>query len=137
MTALSSTSTGVPDTASVSMLRAPSACAREVASRSTLSAGAEPTTRNASSLRAYRRYFIVEDTGATKYSDAHHIDIYVGGEGTSAAASKKCMDPVTTNDGSPIPATINPPARMPVDLGPITGDQGCNVASGFGDHGNQ
>ena len=75
----------------------------------------------------YQKYFIVEDTGATKYDDAHHIDIYVGGEGGSASASQKCMDPVTTNDGSPVPAIINPPPGRPVRPGAITQGSACNV----------
>ncbi|WP_028937508.1 hypothetical protein [Pseudonocardia spinosispora] len=75
----------------------------------------------------YEKYFLVEDTGATKYSDAHHIDIYVGGEGTSASASKKCMDPVTTEDGSPVAATINPPSGLKVMPGPITHGGKCVV----------
>jgi 3D (Asp-Asp-Asp) domain-containing protein len=81
----------------------------------------------------YQRYFIVEDTGATAYSDAKHIDIYVGGEGTSTGASQKCMDPVTTPDGSPRKAIINPQPGLPVDPGPITGPSGqCNVPSASG-----
>jgi 3D (Asp-Asp-Asp) domain-containing protein len=85
----------------------------------------------------YQRYIIVEDTGATKYTDAEHTDIYVGGEGTSAAASKKCMDPVTTSDGHPIPAIENPPPNEPVDAGPITGPGGqCQVPHGGNSGGN-
>jgi 3D (Asp-Asp-Asp) domain-containing protein len=80
----------------------------------------------------YQKYFIVEDTGATKYSDAHHIDIYVGGEGFSAADSKKCMNPVTTDGGSPVDATINPPPGLSVLPGPITENGGCNVADSGG-----
>jgi len=81
----------------------------------------------------YQRYFIVEDTGATDYTDAKHIDIYVGGEGSSADASQKCMDPVTTSDGSPRKATINPQPGLPVEPGPITGPDGkCEVPSGGG-----
>jgi len=85
----------------------------------------------------YQRYIIVEDTGATKYTDAEHTDIYVGGEGTSAAASKKCMDPVTTADGHPIPAIENPPPNEPVDAGPITEPGGqCQVPHGGNSGGN-
>jgi len=79
----------------------------------------------------YKRYFIVEDTGATNYADAKHIDIYVGGEGVSAAASRRCMDPVTTSDGSPRQAIINPLAGLPTEIGPITGADGrCDVPLG-------
>lgn len=85
----------------------------------------------------YQKYFIVEDTGATKYPDAHHIDIYVDGQGTTASASKKCMDPVTTNDGSPTPAIINPPPGEQVMAGPITEKDGkCNVADAGSSSGN-
>ena len=81
----------------------------------------------------YQKYFIVEDTGATKYTDADHIDIYVDGEGTTAAASQKCMDPVTTDGKPPVPAIINPPPGEHVLPGPITTKDGkCNVADAGG-----
>jgi 3D (Asp-Asp-Asp) domain-containing protein len=78
---------------------------------------------------AYQRYFLVEDTGATKF-DTPHIDIYVGGEATSADASKACMDPVTK---SGVPATLNPPPGLPVLAGPITGPGGkCEIPGSGG-----
>jgi 3D (Asp-Asp-Asp) domain-containing protein len=77
----------------------------------------------------YGKYFLVEDTGATKYADAAHIDIYVSGEGTSKSSSDRCMDPVTTTNGHPIDAIIDPPPGLPVAAGAITQRDGtCNVA---------
>lgn len=76
----------------------------------------------------YRKYFIVEDTGATKYDDAHHIDIYVGGQDGSKDASYKCQEAVTTEDGSPTPAIVNPPPGEPVQPGPIAQGGGCHLS---------
>lgn len=69
-----------------------------------------------------RRYFIVEDSGATK-EGGKHFDLYVDGQGFSKADSNACMDSYT---GS---ATIilNPPAGEPVTAGPLTGTGGCRV----------
>ena len=75
----------------------------------------------------YQKYFIVEDTGATKYDDAHHIDIYVGGQDGSKDASYKCQEAVTTEDGSPTPAIVNPPPGRPVRPGPIAQGGGCHL----------
>ena len=81
--------------------------------------------------KIYRLYGLVEDTGATNYGDAKHTDIYVDGQGISKQASDKCMDPVTTPDGSPTPAILNPPANLPVRAaGPITTANGCDVGGG-------
>jgi hypothetical protein len=78
-------------------------------------------------VRAYRRYFVVEDTGATQF-DTPHIDIYVGGEGTTKTASDACEEPVTKPS---VTATINPPRGEPVDAGPITRPDGkCEIPSG-------
>jgi 3D (Asp-Asp-Asp) domain-containing protein len=76
----------------------------------------------------YQKYFIVEDTGATKYDDAHHIDIYVGGQDGSKDASYKCQEAVTTEDGSPTPAIVNPLPGRPVRPGPIAQGGGCHLS---------
>ena len=69
-----------------------------------------------------KRYFIVEDSGATK-EGTRHFDLYVGGEGFSKSASDKCMNSYTAN----LPVIINPAAGLPVTLGPLTGPNGCVV----------
>jgi hypothetical protein len=69
-----------------------------------------------------RRYFIVEDSGATA-EGGKHFDLYVDGQGFSRADSEACMDSYTGT------ATIilNPPPREPVTPGPLTGPGGCRI----------
>lgn len=69
-----------------------------------------------------KRYFIVEDSGATK-EGGKHFDLWVGGEGFSKSASDKCMDSYT---GS-AQIIVNPPQGEPVTVGPLTGSNGCRV----------
>lgn len=69
-----------------------------------------------------KRFFIVEDSGATK-EDVLHFDLYVGGEGLPKSASDKCMNSYT----SKVQVIINPPKNLPVTLGPLTGPDGCVV----------
>lgn len=80
----------------------------------------------ASGTRIYvaklRRYFIVEDSGATKMS-AKHFDLWVGGQGLPKSASDKCMNSYTGR----LPVIINPAAGLPVTIGPLTGPNGCKI----------
>jgi hypothetical protein len=69
-----------------------------------------------------KRYFVVEDSGATKES-VLHFDLYVGGEGFSKSASDKCMNSYTAK----LPVIINPAAGLPVTVGALTGPNGCVI----------
>lgn len=69
-----------------------------------------------------RRYFVVEDSGATKES-VRHFDLYVDGQEFSKSASDACMNSYTGN----VPVIINPPAGEPVTVGPLTGSNGCKI----------
>lgn len=69
-----------------------------------------------------KRYFIVEDSGATKMS-TRHFDLWVGGQGFPKSASDKCMNSYTGREQ----VVLNPGAGMPVTVGPLTGANGCRV----------
>lgn len=69
-----------------------------------------------------KRFFIVEDSGATKES-VTHFDLYVGGEGFSKSDSDACMNSYTDK----LPVIINPPAGLPVTVGPLTTRGGCKI----------
>lgn len=71
-----------------------------------------------------RRYFIVEDSGATA-EGGKHFDLYVDGQGFTRADSEACMDSYTGT------ATIilNPPPSEPVTRGPLTGSGGCRIGA--------
>jgi len=69
-----------------------------------------------------KRYFIVEDSGATKGSTTH-FDLWVGGKGFSKSASDKCMNQLTGN----ATVIINPGPGKPVTVGPLTGSNGCVI----------
>lgn len=70
-----------------------------------------------------KRYFIVEDSGATKVSGTKHFDLWVGGQGFSKAASDKCESSYTGT----AQIIVNPPPSEPVTVGPLTGPNGCNI----------
>jgi len=69
-----------------------------------------------------KRYFIVEDSGATK-EGGKHFDLWVDGQGFSKSASDKCMDSYTGSSS----VILNPPASEPVTVGPLTGSNGCRI----------
>jgi len=71
---------------------------------------------------AIKRYGLVEDSGATKMSKPH-FDWWVGGQGFPESSSEKCMSEIT-KDASII---INPGPGLPVTVGPLTGQSGCNI----------
>jgi hypothetical protein len=51
--------------------------------------------------------------------------------GLPAEAAGRCMDPVTTEDGRPVDAILNPVPGLTVRPGPITQRDGsCNVGTG-------
>jgi hypothetical protein len=69
-----------------------------------------------------KRYFIVEDSGATK-EGTRHFDLWVDGQGFSKSASDKCMDSYTGTSS----VILNPPQGEPVTVGPLTGANGCRI----------
>jgi hypothetical protein len=79
-------------------------------------------------LPTVKRYVIVEDTGASEPPSGQdgHLDMWIGGQGGSRAATDECMNKIT---GTNVPAVLNPPAGLPVVQGPIFGAQGCNLPS--------
>lgn len=69
-----------------------------------------------------KRYFIVEDSGASKAS-SKHFDLYVDGAGFSKSDSDACMNSYT---GS-AQVILNPPAGEPVTVGALTQKGGCKL----------
>lgn len=69
-----------------------------------------------------KRYFIVEDSGATKES-TKHFDLWVGGQGFTKSQSDKCESSYTGK----APVILNPPAGEPVTPGQLTGANGCKI----------
>lgn len=88
--------------------------------------GSSSSPETAKGTRIYvaklKRYFIVEDSGASKAS-GKHFDLYVDGQGFSKSASDACMNSYT---GS-AQIIVNPPAGEPVTVGPLTGSNGCKI----------
>lgn len=88
--------------------------------------GHAPSVETPKGTRIYvaklKRYFIVEDSGASKAS-THHFDLWVGGQGFSKSASDKCMNSYTGN----AQVIVNPPKGEPVHAGPLTGANGCVI----------
>ena len=70
-----------------------------------------------------RRYFIVEDSGATA-EGSKHFDLYVDGQGFTRSDSEACMDSYTGT----ATVILNPPPGEPVTPGPLTGPGGCRVS---------
>jgi hypothetical protein len=68
-----------------------------------------------------KRYFIVEDSGAS--GSGHRFDLWVGGQGFDESSSEKCMSEVTGDT----PAILNPAPGLPVTVGPLTGSNGCKI----------
>lgn len=69
-----------------------------------------------------KRYFVVEDSGATKMR-TRHFDLWVDGQGFSKRASDRCMDSFTGR----AQVILNPGPGLPVIVGPLTGRNGCRV----------
>jgi 3D (Asp-Asp-Asp) domain-containing protein len=68
-----------------------------------------------------KRYFIVEDSGAS--GSGYRFDLWVGGQGFDESASEQCMSEVTGDTQ----AILNPVAGLPVTVGPLTSSSGCNI----------
>lgn len=73
-------------------------------------------------LPTIKRYVIVEDSGASKM-DNPHLDIYVGGEGTSEKDPGGCESRITGT----VQAELNPPPGRPVTAGPIFAGGSCHL----------
>lgn len=69
-----------------------------------------------------RRYFIVEDSGASS-EGTRHFDLYVDGQGFSKSDSDACMNSYTGSTR----VILNPPAGEPVTVGPLTTRGGCKL----------
>ena len=78
-------------------------------------------------LPTVARYVIVEDTGASQphAGEDGHLDMWIGGQDGTRAATDACMDTITGDD---IPALYNPPPDLPVITGPVFTAGTCNVA---------
>jgi len=76
-------------------------------------------------LPTVRRYVIVEDSGASRPPAGAdtHLDMWIGGQDGTLAATNACEDTLTGR----VPAVLNPPANLPVIVGPIYGGQRCNL----------
>lgn len=70
-----------------------------------------------------KRYFIVEDTGATKYSNIRHFDLWVDGQNFAKSDSDACMNSYTGNHT----CIFSPAPGHPVTPGPLTGPGGCVI----------
>jgi hypothetical protein len=68
-----------------------------------------------------RRYFIVEDSGATEVPGIRHFDLWVDGQGFTKSDSDKCASSCTGTRT----AIFNPGPDHPVNPGPLTGHGGC------------
>jgi len=76
-------------------------------------------------LPSVKRYVIVEDSGASRPPAGAdtHLDMWIGGQDGTLAATNACEDTLTGR----VPAVLNPPANLPVIVGPIYGGQRCNL----------
>ena len=70
-----------------------------------------------------KRYFIVEDSGASKARGVRHFDLYVGGENFSRADSEDCMNSYTGIHT----VIFDPGPGHDVTVGPLTGRGGCVI----------
>ncbi|HEX4251428.1 MAG TPA: hypothetical protein VH008_26445 [Pseudonocardia sp.] len=79
-------------------------------------------------LPTVRRYVIVEDSGASRPPPGAdtHLDMWIGGQDGTLAATNACEDTLTGR----VPAVLNPPANLPVIVGPIYANQACNLPTG-------
>jgi LysM repeat protein len=77
-------------------------------------------------LPSVHRYVIVEDTGASpaaEYGQVDaHLDMWIGGQDGTRAATDACMDRITGK----VPAELNPPSGRPVTAGPVYAG-GCHI----------
>jgi len=73
-------------------------------------------------IERLRRYFIVEDSGATS-TGKPRFDLWVGGENHSKSDSDACMNSFT----GPAQVTLNPRDGLPVTTGELTTAGGCNL----------
>jgi len=73
-------------------------------------------------IEKLRRYFIVEDSGATSTGKTR-FDLWVGGQGFSRSDSDACMDELT-GDATVI---LNPADGLPVTAGELTTSNGCKI----------
>jgi len=69
-----------------------------------------------------RRYFIVEDSGASA-KNLRRFDLWVGGQGYSKSSSDRCMNSFTGR----AQVIMNPRSGFPVTVGPLTGPNGCRI----------
>jgi len=76
-------------------------------------------------LPTVHRYVIVEDSGASRAPAGTdtHLDMWIGGQDGTRAATDSCEDALTGT----VPATLNPPADLPVIASPIFANQLCNI----------
>jgi hypothetical protein len=77
-------------------------------------------------LPTIARYVIVEDTGAKGWppGDDGHLDVWIGGQGGTRAATDECMERFTAHR---VPAYYNPPPGLPVIPGPVFANGRCNI----------
>jgi len=73
-------------------------------------------------IEKLRRYFLVEDSGATGTGKAR-FDLWVGGQGFSKSDSDACMNSLT-GDAEVI---LNPAAGLAVTVGELTVSGGCKI----------
>jgi hypothetical protein len=70
-----------------------------------------------------RKYFIIEDSGATA-TGKFRMDLWVDGKGFPDSAAESCMSTVTGDTQ----VIVNPPKNLPVGkIGPLTGPSGCDL----------
>lgn len=70
-----------------------------------------------------RRYFVVEDSGASYQGDSRRFDVWVDGRGHPERSSERCMRELTGRTE----VIINPRPGHPVTRGPLTGRPGCRI----------
>lgn len=73
-------------------------------------------------IEKLKRYFIVEDSGATSTGKTR-FDLWVGGEGFDESDSEACMNSFTGSAR----VELNPAEGHSVTAGPLTGSGGCNL----------
>lgn len=84
--------------------------------------GMETPTGTRLYVEKLKRYFIVEDSGATGTGKTR-FDLWVGGQGFSKSDSDACMNSLT-GDAEVI---LNPAAGLAVTVGELTVSGGCKI----------